>query len=140
MKNEQTMGLGAPAVSTSAWALWGGRALSGLAILFLAMDGIVKLFAPAPVVESFVQMGYPAEVAFGLGVVLLVCVAAYAIPRTAVLGAILLTGYLGGAVSAHVRMGGPVFSLAFPILMGAMVWGGLYLRDRRLRALLPLTS
>lgn len=140
MKNEQTMGLGAPVVSSSNRALWGGRVMSGLVILFLAMDGVVKLFAPAPVVESFAQLGYPDGSAFALGIVLLACVLCYLLPRTAILGAILLTGYLGGAISAHVRMGGPAFSIIFPVLLGALAWGGLYLRDRRLRALLPLSS
>jgi hypothetical protein len=104
------------------------------------MDGAMKLAKPAPVVEATVRLGYEPHVIVGLGIVLLACTVLALIPRTAVLGAILLTGYLGGASATHVRIGGPAFSVVFPVLLGAMVWGGLYLRDERLRALLPLRS
>ena len=120
--------------------IWVGRVMSALPILFLTADGIAKLIKPVQVVEATVKLGYPESVIFGLGVVLLICTILYAIPRTSVLGAILLTGYLGGATATHVRVGGPIFSILFPGLLGALIWGGLYLRDGRLRALLPLRT
>lgn len=96
----------------------------------------MKLFKPQPVVEAFTKLGYP-DVMVPLGILLVVCTALYAIPATAVLGAILLTGYLGGAVSTHVRVGDPLFShVLFPVYMGVMLWGGLYLRNARIRGLL----
>jgi hypothetical protein len=119
-------------------ALWTGRALSTIAVLFLTLDGLAKLFRPAPVVAGTVQLGYPASVIVPLGVVLLLCVAVYAIPRTSVLGAVLLTGYLGGAIATHVRIVNPLFThILFPIYVAAFVWGGLLLRQPRLRVLLP---
>ena len=119
--------------------LWAGRIMSGLAILFLAFDAVAKLLRLAPVIEGSTQLGYPASVVFGLGVILLVSVITYAIPATSVLGAILLTGYLGGAIATHVRVGNPLFShTLFPIYVAALIWGGLYLRDPRLRAIIPL--
>ncbi len=120
--------------------LWAGRLLGGLPLLFLLFDGITKLFRPAPVVEATVQLGYPASVILPLGIVLTLCAIIYAIPRTAVLGAILLTGYLGGAVATHVRVGSGGFPILFPVILGGLLWGGLYLRDQRLPALLPLTT
>ena len=120
--------------------LWAGRIMSGLPALFLLVDGVGKLVKPAPVVEGTVQLGYPESVLLGLGIVLLTCTVLYMIPRTAILGAILLTGYLGGAIATHVRFGDPWFPILFPIFIGALVWGGLYLRDGRLRALMPLRS
>jgi hypothetical protein len=130
----------APAVTTSSKALWTGRILSGLVVLFLLVDAGFKLIRPlpAPAVEAFGKLGYPVAFAAGIGILLLGCVALYLIPRTSVLGAILLTGYLGGAVASHVRVGDPWFSHAlFPVYVGLLVWGGVYLRDERLRALLP---
>jgi hypothetical protein len=119
--------------------LWTGRIMSALPALFLFMDGVGKLVKPAPVVEGTVQLGYPESVLLGLGIVLLTCTALYVIPRTGVLGAILLTGYLGGAVATHVRVGSPLFShILFPVYIAVLIWGGLYLRDERLRALIPL--
>jgi fucose permease len=116
-------------------SLWAGRIISALPVLFLLLDGIMKLVKPAFVVEATVQLGYRESVIVGLGVVLVACTIVYLIPRTAVLGAILLTGYLGGAVATHVRVGGPVFSIMMPVILGAMLWGGLYLRDERVRSL-----
>jgi hypothetical protein len=133
----------APVVTTSNKALWTGRILSGLVVFFLLVDAGFKLIRPlpAPAVEAFGKLGYPVGLAIGIGILLLVCVALYLIPRTSVLGAILLTGYLGGAVASHVRVGDPWFSHAlFPVYVGVLVWGGLYLRDQRLRALIPLRS
>ncbi|HTU89932.1 MAG TPA: DoxX family protein [Gemmataceae bacterium] len=120
--------------------LWTGYIMSFLPALFLLLDGVMKLAKPAPVVEATVKLGYPESVLFGLGIVLLTCTALYLIPRTSVLGAILLTGYLGGAVASHLRAGDGPFPVLFPILFGALLWGGLVLRDSRLRALLPLRS
>jgi hypothetical protein len=116
-------------------SLWAGRIISGLPALFLLVDGIMKLVKPAVVVEATVNLGYPESVIVGLGIVLVACTILYLIPRTAVLGAILLTGYLGGAVATHVRVGGPLFSIIFPVIFGAMLWVGLYLRDERFRSL-----
>jgi DoxX-like family len=127
----------AQAASVSKKLLWAGRIMSVLPALFLFLDGIMKLVKPVVVVEATVQLGYPESVILGLGIVLLTCTVLYLIPRTAVLGAILLTGYLGGAVATHVRVGNPLFSIIFPIIIGAMLWGGLYLRDEQLRSLIP---
>jgi DoxX-like protein len=119
--------------------LWTGRLMSGLPALFLLVDGVGKLIKPAPVVEGTLQLGYPESVLLGLGIVLLACTVLYTIPGTAILGAILLTGYLGGAVATHVRVGSPLFThILFPVYLAVLLWGGLYLRDERLRALLPL--
>ena len=118
--------------------LWTGRIMSALPALFLFVDGVGKLVKPAPVVEGTVQLGYPESVLLGLGIVLLACTVLYGIPRTAILGAILLTGYLGGAVATHVRVGSPLFShILFPVYVAVLLWGGLYLRDERLRVLIP---
>jgi len=119
--------------------LWTGRIMSALPALFLFVDGVGKLLKPTPVVEGTVQLGYPESVLLGLGIVLLTCTVLYVFPRTAVLGAILLTGYLGGAIATHVRVGSPLFShILFPVYVAVLIWGGLYLRDERLRALIPL--
>jgi len=120
--------------------LWAGRIIGGLPALFLLVDAIMKLVKPVPVVEATVKLGYSENVIVPLGIVLLVCAVLYLIPRTSVLGAILLTGYLGGAVATHVRAGEGLFSIVFPIIFGALLWLGLYLRDDRLRALVPLRS
>ncbi|PYX30512.1 MAG: hypothetical protein DMG80_12310 [Acidobacteria bacterium] len=129
----QTTNHGAPA---STKKLWAGRILSGLAILFLLMDGIIKLVNPAPVVKGMIRLGYPLNLTATIGIILLTCVVIHAIPQTSILGAILLTGYLGGAVASQLRVGEPLFSnVLFPIYMAAFIWGGLYLRDDRLRAL-----
>jgi hypothetical protein len=124
-------------------ALWAGRILSGLVILFLTFDVVFKFIkpAPAPVVETMAHVGWSLSLAPVLGTVLLVCVALYALPMTSILGAILLTGYLGGAIATHLRVGDPLFShVLFPTYLGALLWGGLYLREPRLRALIPLRS
>ena len=114
--------------------IWVGRIISALPVLFLLIDGIMKLVKPRVVVDATVQLGYPESVIAGIGIVLLACTILYLIPRTAVLGAILLTGYLGGAVATHVRISGPLFNIIFPVILGAMLWGGLYLRDHRVRS------
>jgi hypothetical protein len=127
-------------ISTFTKTLWAGRIISGFVVLFLLVDAGFKLIRPLPAsaVAAFGKLGYPVEFAAGLGLLLLSCVALYLIPRTSILGAILLTGYLGGAVASHVRVGDPWFSHAlFPVYVGLLVWGGLYLREARLRALIP---
>jgi hypothetical protein len=126
--------------SVSKGALWTGRVLSILPALFLLFDGAMKLVKPAPVVEATVELGFSEAVILPLGIVLLVCTALYLIPPTAVLGAILLTGYLGGAVATHVHAGHGPFEVLFPVFFGALLWGGLVLRDRRLRSLVPWRS
>jgi DoxX-like family len=123
--------------SNSKTTTWIGYVLSALPALFLLLDGTMKLIKPAPVIEATVQLGYPESVIIGLGVVLLSCTILYLIPQTSVLGAILLTGYLGGAVATHVRVGDSLFSILFPVVFGILIWGGLYLRDERLRLLIP---
>jgi hypothetical protein len=120
--------------------LWTGYVLSGLPALFLLVDGVMKLMKPDFVVEATVKLGYPESVILGLGIVLTVCTIIYLIPRTAVLGAILLTGYLGGAVASHLRAGDGPFPVLFPAVFGMLIWGGLVLRDARLRALVPWRS
>jgi hypothetical protein len=114
--------------------------MSGLAAIFLLWDGVMKLFKPVFVVEATVRLGYPESTIIGIGVILVVCTIIYIIPQTSVVGAILLTGYLGGAVATQVRAGGTLFTIVFPVIMGALVWGGLFLRENRLRALIPLVQ
>jgi len=107
-------------------------------ILFLTFDAVIKLVKIPAVAEAFGRLGYPLSLASGIGVLALICTAVYAIPRTAALGAVLLTGYLGGAIATQVRIGAGAFSVVFPIIIAGLVWGGLFLRDSRLRAFLPL--
>ena len=116
----------------------GGRIMTGLPALFLIMDAVGKLLKSRPVVEGTVQLGYSEGVLLALGIVLLVCTILYLVPRTAILGAILLTGYLGGAIATHVRVGNPLFShVLFPVYVAVLLWGGLFLREPRLRELIP---
>ena len=117
--------------------LWTGRVLSGLAVLFLLVDGAMKLWKPGVVLEATRQLGYPESEIGGIGIVLLTCTLLYTFPRTSILGAILLTGYLGGAVASQVRVGNGWFNVVFPMILGAVVWTGLWLRDDRVRTLLP---
>lgn len=124
------------ATPVSPTRLWIGRAISALAVLFLLFDGALKVLQLAPAIEASAQLGFGALPTLGLGVLALACLAVYLFPRTALLGAILLTGYLGGAIATHVRLGSPLFSIVFPLVLGALFWGGLALRDCRLRALL----
>lgn len=115
--------------------LWAGRIMSALPVLLLLFSGVTKLVQPTAVIEGFTRLGYPAHSALGIGFLEIICTVLYVIPQTSVLGAIVLTGYLGGATATHVRVGDPFFG---PILLGVLLWGGLYVRDERLRALLPL--
>lgn len=117
-------------------SLWSGRVLSWLVAAFLVMDGAMKLFKPAFVVEATKQLGYPESVIVGIGLTLLAATLLYLVPRTSILGAILLTGYLGGAVATHVRISAPVFNIVFAVVLGVLVWAGLWLRNERLRTLL----
>jgi hypothetical protein len=118
--------------------LWTGRILTGLMALFFILDGVGHLMKPAPVVDAFARLGYPLSASVGIGLLLLICTAIYVTPRTSVLGAVLLTGYLGGAVSTHVRAGSSLFETIFPVILGALAWAGLLVRDAELRQLIPL--
>ena len=113
--------------------LWTGRVLGALVVLFMTFDGAMKIAKAAPAVEGTVRMGFPASSVVGIGVLALACTLLYAIPRTAVLGAVLLTAYLGGAMAAHVRLGVEAFPIVFVLAFGALVWGSLWLRDARVR-------
>ncbi|HJW32496.1 MAG TPA: DoxX family protein [Holophagaceae bacterium] len=123
--------------SPSPKALWTGRVLTALPSLLLAFSAVMKLRKSPEVLQGFTHLGLPPSLILPLGILELACVIIYLIPRTAVLGAILVTGYFGGAMLTHLRVGEPVYS---HVLFGMMIWGGLYLRDLRLRALLPLRS
>ena len=124
--------------STSGAAVWTGRVLTALAALFLLFDATIKLINIDVVKESMQQLGYP-DVARGIGVIELVCTILYLIPRTAVLGAVLLMAILGGGIASHLRLGDPVFThLLFGVYLGLVVWGGLWLRDPQLRAIFPI--
>jgi hypothetical protein len=121
--------------------LWTERILTGVVVLFLLFDGITKAIKFAPIVAASVKLGYSESLVAGLGIVLLACTALYVYPRTSVLGAILLTGYLGGAVDCQVRLPGALaFQVLFPVVFAVLMWGGLYLRDGRLRALFPVRT
>ncbi|MDI1475128.1 DoxX family protein [Polyangium sp. y55x31] len=125
-----------PMEPVSTKTAWTGRILSGLAVAFLLFDVAIKLMAPPEVLSAHETLGFPPELARSLGTLLLACVVTYVIPRTSFLGAVLLTGYLGGAVATHVRVGNPLFShVLFPVYVAAFIWGGLFLRDTRLREL-----
>lgn len=120
-----------------AWQRWVGRVLTGLAVLFLLFDSTGKLLQVAPVVEGTTALGYPASVVRTLGVIQFTCLVLYVIPRTSAFGAVLLTGYLGGAVATHVRIGSPLLThILFPIYVAILVWGGLVLRNERARRFL----
>jgi uncharacterized membrane protein YphA (DoxX/SURF4 family) len=141
MSNQILAGTGADR-RTGPRMIWIGRILSGLAAAFLVLDGVMKLFQPRFVIESTRDIGWPADplTLAVLGGLLLVITALYLFPRTAVLGAVLLTGFLGGAVASHARIGSPLFTHdLFGVYLGLFVWGGLWLRDSRLRILLPLS-
>ncbi len=127
-------------VGTSTRTRWAGRILTGVAVLFLTFDTVFKLFATKEAVEGTVQLGWSAHHLPILAGIEFVCLALYLIPRTAPLGAVLWTGYLGGAIATHLRIDNPLLShTLFPIYVAALLWGGLYLRDARVRALLTST-
>jgi hypothetical protein len=122
-------------------ALWAGRIISGLAAAFMAMDGVVKVLQLPVAVEGTVKLGYAPGIILWLGLIQVSMLALYLFPRTAVLGAVLWTGFLGGAIATHVRLGNPLFShVLFPTYVAAFLWAGLWLRDARLRAILPFAS
>lgn len=123
---------------TSKAASWTGRVLSILIVLFMLFDGISKLMKPPSVVQGFTQAGWPASLVVTIGVIALICAVLYAIPRTAVLGAILLTGYLGGATASNLRIGLPMIVIFSPVILGVLAWLALFLREDRLRGLIPL--
>jgi len=124
------------AESSSKKMIWTGRILSVLTSLFMLLDGVMKIVKPVQVMEATARLGYPVSALTGIGVALIACTLIYIIPGTSLLGAILLTGYLGGAVASNVRAGSGWFETIFPALIAALVWGGIWLRDRRLRNLL----
>ena len=114
-----------------------GRAISAVPVLFLLFDSVIKLLNIKPVTDSFNQLGYSPSIALAIGILELICLITYLVPRTSVLGAIILTGYLGGAVATHVRVASPLFShTLFPVYVGLLLWVGLVLRDERSRAML----
>jgi hypothetical protein len=118
------------------WASW---VISGLPVIFLLFDSLGKFVMPEPVIDGTLRLGYETNVILPLGLILLVCTVLYIVPATSILGAILLTGYLGGAVATHVRVGSPLLThILFPVYLGILLWLGLYLRDSRLRSLLPM--
>lgn len=130
-----------PRTGPSLKAVRAGQIISGLIALFLLADALGKVAALAPVVEGTARLGYPPRLVLVIGLIELLCTLAYLIPRSSMVGAILLTGYLGGAVATHLRVEDPLWTHAlFPVYVGALVWGGLFLREARLRALIPSRS
>ena len=118
-----------------------GYVLTGLVALFLTFDTVMKVLQLAPAMQGTIELGYPASTVLTIGLIELVCLVLYLVPRTSVLGALVLTGYLGGAIATHVRVGSPLPThTLFPIYVALMVWGGLYLRENRLRGLLPFRT
>ena len=115
--------------------VWAGRIVSAIPVLMLMFSAVLKLIKPAAVVTEFSRLGYPESVVIGIGILELLCTVVYVIPRTSILGAILLTGYLGGATATHVRIADPFIP---PVVLGVLVWGGLWLRNATIRALIPL--
>ena len=125
---------------SKAW-VWTGRILSGFIVAFLLFDAVVKIMKIQPVIDSFAELGFPDKFAVTIGAIELVIIVLYAFPRTAVFGALFLTALLGGAIATHVRVESPLFShTLFGVYMGLIAWAGLYLREPRLRALIPLRS
>jgi hypothetical protein len=131
------MSLATQTAPVSKKMLWAGSILSALPVLMLLFSGGMKLLKPDLVVQEFARLGYPESLVLGIGILELTCTAVYVIPRTSIVGAILLTAYLGGATATHVRVGDPFF---IPVVLGVLVWAGLFLREDRMRALLPLRS
>jgi hypothetical protein len=125
-----------PAPKSNA-ALWTGRVISAIAVLFLVFDGAMKVIKERHVIAASADLGFSISSIAWIGALLLACTLIYVIPRTAILGAVLLTGYLGGAVAVQVRVGHPVFQCLFPVIFGALVWAGIFLRDSRLSEILP---
>jgi DoxX-like protein len=127
--------------SLSKKSLWSGCILTGLIAAFLGFDAVIHIMKPAPVVEAFAKLGFPIRYAVPLGIIELVCILLYVIPLTSILGAIFLTGYLGGAIAVQLPTGNSLFGeVLFPIYIAVFLWGGIYLRDARLRTMIPLRS
>lgn len=124
--------------SVSKPRLWAGRILSALVVLFLVFDGVGKFVKPVQVVEAFARLGLSMNLSVAIGAILLACTVLYAIPHTSTIGAILLTGFFGGAVAIQMRAGSPIFETIFPIIFGVLAWAGIFLRDNRLRTLISL--
>jgi hypothetical protein len=135
---EEIMQSGTQTAPVSKKMLWAGRIISALPVLLMVFGGTFGLLKPAVAMPGFLHYGYPERFFLPICILEIVCAVAYAIPRTSVLGAILLTGYLGGATATHVRAGEPIFYA--PVILGVLVWGGLYLREGRLRGLIPLRA
>jgi hypothetical protein len=124
--------------SVSMKSVWTGRIISGLITAFMIFDAVIHMMKPAPVVEAFAKLNFPLTLAVPLGIVELLCIVLYVIPSTSILGAILLTGYLGGEVAIQLPTGNPFFGeILFPVYIGVFLWGGIYLRDAKLRTLIP---
>jgi DoxX-like family len=135
---EEIMQSGTQAAPVSKKMLWAGRIISALPVLLMVFGGTFGVLKPAAAMPGFVHYGYPEKVFLPICILEIACAVIYAIPRTSVLGAILLTGYLGGATATHVRVSEPLFFV--PVILGVLIWGGLYLRDGRLRGLIPLRA
>jgi hypothetical protein len=135
LPEEKSMQSGTQESQISNKMVWAGRIVSTLPVLLLVFSAVIKLLKPADLLTEFARLGYPESIVIGIGILELLCTAVYAIPKTSFLGAILLTGYLGGATATHVRISDPFIP---PVLAGMLVWAGLYLRDARVRALIPL--
>jgi hypothetical protein len=131
----------APSGFPSKKSVWAGRIITGLVAAFLVFDAVIHIMKPAPVVEGFAKLNFPIRFAVPLGIIELVCILLYVIPRTSILGAIFLTGYLGGAIAIQLPTGNPFFGeVVFPVYIAVFLWGGIYLRDERLRTMVPLRS
>jgi hypothetical protein len=127
--------------SISRKSQWAGRIITGLVVTFLLFDAMIHLLKPAPVVEGFAKLGYPLRFAVPLGITEFACILLYVVPRTSIIGAILLTGYLGGAIAIQLPTGNSLFGeVLFPVYVGVFLWGGIYLRDDRLRSMIPIRS
>jgi hypothetical protein len=125
------------AASNSKTLIWVGRTVSTLVVLFCAFDGIMKVIKEPHVISASSELGFSTNAMVLIGVLMLACTVLYAIPRTTILGAVLLTGYLGGAVVSNLRVGHPVFECTFPVIFGALAWGGIFVREPRVRELIP---
>jgi hypothetical protein len=125
-----------PGFAISPAQFWAGHIMSALASLFLLVDAVMKLLKPPVVVRATVQLGYAESAIPSIGAVLLVCTLLYVVPRTSAVGALLLTGYLGGAIASNVRAGMPPFNILFPVIVAGFIWGGLWFRDTRVRQLI----
>jgi hypothetical protein len=124
----------------SAKLRWAGRSISAVAILFMLFDTVSHLVVPAPVADAFKELGFPVNLSLYLGLLEAILIVLYVVPQTAILGSILLTGYLGGAVAIQLRVGHPIFQLVFPAIVGTLLWAGVLVRDAEIRALMPLRS